>query len=843
MKTIYTSIIILLYFYLINGEIVCPQTSDHQYGGITVNCSHTNISSVPDIPDKLLVNTTTLDLTFNYITILYNNDFLHLVNLRYLDVSFNPIQALESSSFNGLSSLLILEFNGHELNYSEASMPVHVFKPLQSLTNLSMRSDISRFGEQSLNLPNKFLECLTNLKQLNIDTGKNTMFHNGFSNLIRLQHLILGKTQKHGIVFECGLSTVFNKTFSGLRNTPTIYLDLTSCHLENLHKDSLQPLPDLQTVLLDGMHLDNGNIADAIEMFRIYKNKNMSHISINFFRSGVNFMDTGVTIDMTIFLQICLKSLDIRNSRIGLLSFDIEALNFDNFICLEDIQLSHNHLHLGGRITVWLLLLPFFQKLNIKTLDISNQRELSLEDITVRHNEITQHLPIGLPFMLPNKIESVNAAGVSPVVGPLSDIYFVGGKNLKFLNLSYCGFFDFNHTLVGIENTETLDFSFNDMSVVSKRFFDTFPNLITLRLGNTLLDNDFIIENGKRLFSPLVKIQNLDLSGNGLVFLPYDIFSSLVTLQVINLAFNNLITIPDLTSLYKLNFIDLSHNSFTTIDNKYRLMLDKTAENNNNLFNLSLRGNTFSCICESTEFLIWLQETGVKLDGGNYTCVDANGQMSYTKTIQTQWAAFRRHCVSGFWLNMAVGGTSVVVVTLITAFVFIKNKMKLKLILLRMIGQNIFPKKRNEFLYDAYIIYTDSICSWVCNELRTELETNRNIKLNLRDRDHLPGGSHADDILEAIRDSWKIVLILTEDFLKGDLAYFTMCNCLSAITLTTPQRLIIVIDHRMRIPTNIDFLLESVSQRNIVKMIPEPPNIGIRFDILTEAILSEDVIL
>ncbi|KAK6195740.1 hypothetical protein SNE40_001102 [Patella caerulea] len=105
-------------------------------------------------------------------------------------------------------------------------------------------------------------------------------------------------------------------------------------------------------------------------------------------------------------------------------------------------------------------------------------------------------------------------------------------------------------------------------------------------------------------------LESLDLSGNGLVFLPYDIFSSLVTLQVINLAFNNLITIPDLTPLDKLNFIDLSHNSFTTLDNKYRLMLDKTAENNNE-FHLSLWENTFSCICESTEFLIWLQETRV----------------------------------------------------------------------------------------------------------------------------------------------------------------------------------------------------------------------------------------
>ncbi|XP_050408757.1 toll-like receptor 4 [Patella vulgata] len=816
-------------------HIDCRQRADLRYNGTAIDCSHTGILRVPD---KLPVNTTTLDLTFNNITILYNNNFLHLVNLRYLDVSFNPIHTLQSSSFNGLSSLLILEFNGHVLDYSETSMPVNVFKPLQSLTNLSMRSDVSRFPLRQFDLPDRVFGSLTNLRHLNIDTGSKTVFKSGFSNLTELRYLVIGDTLVHGTSFACGLGTLTNETLKGLLKTQITYLQLNSCNLQIFHRDSLQYLTNLTDFIMQSTSLMKGGLQDVFQALSVYRDKTMSTVSITNFESDSNDIGTASSISVKTVYRICVSHIDLSSSSIIYIDFEgVPPFNCPLMKCMKSIKLRHNKITLGSLHKIWFLFVRLFS--NLETIDISLQRKFSVDDPTSVHRPGHTHLPIGIPVLLPPKIKSINVAGISAHTGPLFDIYFLNGNKLQSINVSYSGFSDFNHTIIGLKNLEILDFSHNDMSTTSETFFDTFPKLKQLRLNCVQFDSNFLSQHGKRLFSPLKNLESLDLSDNGLVFLPYDIFSSFVTLEVVNLAFNNLITIPDLTSLDKLDFIDLSHNSFTTLENKYRLMFDITAENNNE-FHLSLWGNTFSCICESTGFLIWLQETSVKLDGGNYSCMDFTGKMSYTKVLQTQWKAFQRHCVSGFWLNMAMGGASVVVVTLITTFVFIKNKMKLKLILLRMIGQNIYPKKRNEFLYDAYIIYTDSIYSWVCNELRTELETNRKIKLNIRDRDHLPGGSHADDILEAVRDSWKIILILTEDFLKSDLAYFTMCNCLSAMTLTTPQRLIIVIDHQMTIPTNIDFVLEAVSQRNIITADIETANTCFNYSRLADIIVYEE---
>ncbi|KAK6168234.1 hypothetical protein SNE40_022102 [Patella caerulea] len=815
--------------------IDCQQRADLQYNGTAINCSHTGILRVPD---KLPRSTTTLDLTFNNITILYNNDFWYLINLRYLDVSFNPIKTLQSSSFNGLSSLLILEFNGHVLDYSEASMPVHVFKPLQSLTNLSMRSDVSRFPLRRFDLPDRVFGSLTRLRHLNIDTGSKTVFKSGFSNLTELRYLVIGDTVAHGTSFACGLGTLTNETLKGLLKAQIKYLQLNHCNLQIFHRDSLQYLTNLTDFIMHGTALVKGDLQDVLLALTVYQEKNMSTVSITDLVSNSNDVGTATSISVKAVYRMCISHIDLSSNAIIYMDFKgVPPFNCPLMKCVKSFNLRHNKINLGSLPEVWFLFLPLFS--NLETIDVSLQRKYSVDEATrTWEGGGHTHLPIPIPGILPPKIKSINAAG-TPKFGHLLDIYFLNGKEMKLLNLSYSGLIDFNHTIIGLDNLEILDFSHNDMSITSEKFFDTFPNLKQLRLNCVLFDINFLTQHGKRLFSPLKNLENLDISDNGLVFLSNDIFSSLVTLEVINLAFNNLITIPDITSLDKLNFIDLSHNSFTTIEIKCRLMLDKTAENNKE-FHLSLSGNTFSCVCETTRFLIWLQETSVKLDGSNYSCMDVSGQMSYTKKAKTEWTAFHMYCVSGFWFNMAIGGVSVVVVTLISAFVFIKNKMKLKLILLRMIGQNIYPKRRDEFLYDAYIIYVDSVYSWVCNELRTELETNRKIKLNLRDRDHLPGGSRADDILEAVRDSWKIVLILTEDFLESDLAYFTMCSCLSAVTLTTPQRLIIIIDHQMRIPTNIDFLLEAVPQRNIITADIKTANAWFNYTELADIIVYEE---
>ncbi|KAK6195291.1 hypothetical protein SNE40_000752 [Patella caerulea] len=824
---------------IVGANKKCLETVDAQYGGLHTNCSHIKTSRVPeDLPD----NTTTLDLTFNNIKTLYNNDFKYLTQLRHLDVSFNPIDTLQEFSFHGLDSLLVLEFNGHNLNYTDISMPLEVFTPLQSLTNLSLRSDISRFPNRQFIIPDRVLGSLTKLTQLNIDMSSD--FHSGFSNLTELKELIVGGTWKHRKWLLCELSLLTKSTFKVFSNIPVQLLQLNSCIIKSFDEDFLQPFPNLKTLLLNNITMKNGNFSHLIPVLHVFEYKNMTEISINRVVTSSKYLGYNRRLDLQLLSRICVEKLDLGQNEINIVDFDVLfTVPYPPFTkCIRRMNLSANRI--TGRISLHFAPFTFATLSMMEDLDLSDQMVFSFNKYIIRALPPVAHFnfPDPIPIFIASNLRRLNVAGLPHEIGELKvDVEFISANNLEYLNLSYCGLYNMKRKVFGLGNLEILDISGNSLSIINLTVFDEFPNLKTLRASNALLDNDFLAQNGRRFFRPLRKLKNLDLSSNGFVFIPNELFNSMVTLKVLNLAQNNLITIPDVTQLVKLNSLYFNHNAINTLRYETRDMLEKTRENNKK-FQLHLWGNVFICTCEAIPFLLWLEETRVNLDRNNYSCVESSGIPTSTKAVYKQWTSFNRKCVSSSWLNLAIGEFAIVALTLIVAFVFSKNKMKLKLLLLRMTGKNIYPKKRDDFVYDAFIIYTDSISGWVCNELRNELETNRGIKLNLRDRDHLPGGSRADDLSDAIRDSWKIVLILTEEFLRSDLAYFTMCNCLSSIRLTTPQRLIVLIDHQINLTANLDFLLEAVTEDNILHVDLRDPLTIAFWDRISHAIkLKNDI--
>ncbi|XP_048240283.1 decorin-like [Haliotis rufescens] len=73
---------------------------------------------------------------------------------------------------------------------------------------------------------------------------------------------------------------------------------------------------------------------------------------------------------------------------------------------------------------------------------------------------------------------------------------------------------------------------------------------------------------------------------------------------------------------------------------------------------------------------------------------------------------------------------------------------------------------RNDFPNDAYIGYSDNDYQYICHTVRDHLENQNGIKLFLKDRDTIPGGEIAEDIIDGIDSSWKILLALSQSFLE-----------------------------------------------------------------------------
>ncbi|ESO94953.1 hypothetical protein LOTGIDRAFT_77540, partial [Lottia gigantea] len=90
-----------------------------------------------------------------------------------------------------------------------------------------------------------------------------------------------------------------------------------------------------------------------------------------------------------------------------------------------------------------------------------------------------------------------------------------------------------------LDNLVCLNLSFNPISKIEEEAFLGLKKLQMLELNNHSLDYQ-VFDPDVRLFQPLKKLEQLDLSRNNLIKLPKDIFKSLNQLKIINLAFNKL---------------------------------------------------------------------------------------------------------------------------------------------------------------------------------------------------------------------------------------------------------------------------------------------------------------
>ncbi|KAK6165407.1 hypothetical protein SNE40_022340 [Patella caerulea] len=783
--------------------------------GVDVDCSHGGFSTVPN---NLPLNTTSLYLNNNKIKHLLNNQFVKLTRLKYLNLNFNPITDIHEKTFNHLYQLQELQLNGHHLNYSVQSIPDKVFKPLTSLKRLSIRSNVKYCrNHEQFTAMSKAFGYLVNLQHLSIDSWIIDKFNLGFSKLHNLQELDLSSINIDGIEFKCQIPYLTNTTFIVFQSIPISTINLKSCNFYKIDRDVFAPLLSLDNIVLTWAGVVNYFVPDFIATLHVFKNRTLKSVKLNHIRPLSRMLDvSGYPLSFDILLDICIEYLDLSYDKINMvdfstfLTFPIPRLTK----CLKHLDLSGNFI--TGRIKNMLnfyFLFPKFE--NLEYLDLSKQSIFKTNGVTRFHEvELSSYT---LPINLPGKLRYLYLDGLIHRVGMVPIVNISGGSNMISLNMSYTtSTFSSKSKIFGLENLQILDFSYCNCRFIDQSFFDTFPNLTTLRLSNVNLDNDYFLNIGKRLFQPLKKLQILDLTKNLLSILPKDIFNGLTELKTISLSFNSLVSIPDFSTLVNLNNIYLSYNALATVDEQTRSTLDKLTSDKNPI-HVSLFGNTFGCTCGSSSLLAWFYETRVDLDGRNYSCIDRMGKKTTTRLITNNYRALRLHCVSSTWLTTGVAGISSLLVALLAMFVFVKNKLKIKLILLRMIGRYIKPRRREEFLYDVCILYADDVYQWVCHDLRAELEDRRGLKLFIRHRDEIPGEDKPVELYNTMNSSWRVALILTPGFLASEFASTTMSMCLSFITMTTPNRLMLIMDSNMNIPTNIDFFLESVNEENIYR--------------------------
>ncbi|XP_056597527.1 trophoblast glycoprotein a [Triplophysa dalaica] len=225
-------------------------------------------------------------------------------------------------------------------------------------------------------------------------------------------------------------------------------------------------------------------------------------------------------------------------------------------------------------------------------------------------------IPTGIPGYTRNLFITGNHISH---IGPES---FQGLDNVTNLSLSNNRISEVkSHTFSSMRSLRSLDLSNNQLALIHPEAFAVQGSMLReLNLSRALYNHSSVIDLATSLCrSSLGDLLVLDLSSNGLVYLPPGIFSHLVSLQRLQLANNSIVVIHNgtFTGLDHLQELDLTHNALRTLRDEALQELEHLRT-----VRLHLAENPFTCICDIEPFAEWLNASrALVVDVESLACV------------------------------------------------------------------------------------------------------------------------------------------------------------------------------------------------------------------------------
>ncbi|XP_067674940.1 toll-like receptor 4 [Haliotis asinina] len=804
-RNMYDPWVLVLVFVLLHESLTvestpgCIQSPDLRHHGTSVDCRNRNLES---IPENLPKNTTHLDMSHNNITVLVGK-FLHLPNLKYLDISFNKLIQLDEGAFKETADLQELYLNDNQLMLDSNIYPVDVFHPLQELRILHLHNNDPR---DKGSYPEKALQKLERLQELKIDTFTETTFGPGFSKLKSLKRLLFGFSL-------CKLSFLHNDTFQSFQYSAHIEtLDLHLCPLVRIQPNAFRYLGSVKNVILS--NAITLTPTEAVSAMYGLRGKNITSIKINhifqLFNLKIGLMNQRILGKNIVanLKDVCVERFEMINCK--LLWFDSSVINDQSLFasCVKVVDLSGNDWFGDPKILFEISLMP-----NLVSLNLSDTYSKAQESTKQKIVEVCGISIPTLGLTLPETLVSLVINGKN--FGCFANVTIYNAKSLKYLSLTYAGLDRFSSTVSGLRNLTYLDISGNNCAGISSGMLSSFPMLDTLIMSDTNLDLGEALSNVQHGLSYFPNLRTLDVSSNNLRLLSAPSFQG-APLKSVILSNNRFSSIPfDLSTTPHLGHLDLSSNSIAALSLTEMKQLDELATRNN--ISLNLDGNLLSCGCKTLDFVVWLFKTNVKTRARNSSCSRDDGSVTNASYIHEHYDEIWKQCVGSFWLSVSVVCYAVIVLVIILLFIIHRKRTLLINIILRMFGFKTSKKvlKRNDFPNDAYIAYSEDDYRYVCHTVRRILENQNGLKLFLKDRDTIPGGQIAEDIIDGIDSSWNVVFALSQSFLEDQWCRFIVNRVVYSSSRMPAGSIVLVLFEDVRRGDIPPTLLNVVEQRYI----------------------------
>ncbi|KAL8560196.1 hypothetical protein ACOMHN_021690 [Nucella lapillus] len=507
--------------------------------------------------------------------------------------------------------------------------------------------------------------------------------------------------------------------------------------------------------------------------------------------------------------------------------------------------------------------------------------------LDLRHSHLTQ-----LPDFEPQFLARVHHLDVSHnVVTRLGRKDLLGAHELSSLDVSYNRLRVLREASFGnLSALNTLILHHNQLTWLAEDAFLGLPHLLTLNLRSNNLTR---LSSG--MFHGLRHLTSLDLSDNRLETLANNTFKDLISLRYLTVSGNDLHRLEPLAfvGLSLLTEINLDHSQlqFThvslqpgifaplhsveifslvdtgdvssdeypksvfndlvsvrtlSIDLFFDLQFDRSSLDTLASYHpirLSLQGNPLSCACANLDFLQWLWDTKVTLDGEDsstrrYTCTSDTGEFTDTERVMAEWQSLWRRCVGLKVFGWTMTAFFVQMLSLLTVFMISRSWTHLKY------AWNVLRRlpmpTRHDFRKDVYMAYADADAALACLRIPRCLR-GHDIRFLLRHQEELPGSIMADNTAMFIEDSWKVMLLVTQSFAQDDWSCgFTVHQAQRSITDTLPNRVLVVFleDPRHLPPmASLERLLRHYPEPNVFHVPRETPVNSPVWEQLAQAVL------
>ncbi|XP_033755387.1 toll-like receptor 1 [Pecten maximus] len=555
------------------------------------------------------------------------------------------------------------------------------------------------------------------------------------------------------------LNTVSKNTFKNVKHLEIRNLDISYCVIDDISEDAFSELKYLIGLVIRGVGLSDFSVARPLF--------NITTLDI----SDNNFQENYIAQVSNMFPK--LSSLIADDNQIRKISFQ----NISE--TLKTLSLR------GNELTNLDLSCPSGGKYALESLDVSKN---FLTDLLEFHTN--GHCFPNLSILVLDYL-------------PLRDIQnftFANLTSLRKLSMDFIG---------RLQSIELMAFSHPSLEMIlvgsaqsfqlgkdSMNLFQNTPNLTNLTTIQLKIP-DYNTEYLRNFIAPLKNLRNLTLKFAGISNLPERFLEHAPNLTSLTLI-GNLFSKWD-------NNIFPSSNSLRYIDFGLNHITDINADSFptriwNNLLMLDLSHNPFVCSCS----LFWFRRKWIP---ENKAILRQYPDMYYCESPQEmrsrlvdQYNPSAMECLHPLVVMAVVLSVCLLVIIVIGALLY-KYRWHIRYYVYLCCVRRGYKRisEEDNFHFDAFVAYNSDDRTWVLTKLMPFLEKQQKFRLCLHDRDFDPGKLIADNIVENMRKSRKLILILSNSFTSNEWCKFELLMAQSRFLEEGPSTLILVMLERVSV--------------------------------------------